>query len=327
MTQSPVLPLRRRGLLAGALVAPTVAKAQPAAWPARPVRVVVPWPPGGGADTVARILFARVADRLGQPCIIENRPGATGTIGAATVARAEADGYTILHDATGFSVNPALFPNLPYVPERDFAFMFLATLVPNLLVTNNATKQRTVPEVIALAKATPGGLDFASSGSGSAQHLALALFAKAAGITLNHVPYRGGSMALNDIIGGQVAFYFSNASASTAFVRDGALRAIAHTGGGRLAAFPALPAVAETLPGYECLEWNGVLAPAATPPAVVAKLNETLNAVVREPEVATRLAGLSATTRPNTPEDFRAFFRSEATKWAQVVREADIKLE
>jgi len=314
----------RRALLASSLATPVLAQSP---WPNRPVRVVVPWPPGGGADTVARILFARVADRLGQPFVIENRPGATGTIGAAAVARADGDGYTILHDATGLSVNPALIPNMPFVAERDFAFVFLATLVPNLLVTNNATPQRAVPEVIARAKATRGGIDFASSGNGSAQHLALALFAKAADIQINHVPYRGGALALNDIIAGQVPFFFSNASASTSFVKAGTIRAIAHTGTGRLVSFPELPAVAETLPGYECLEWNGVLAPAATPRPIVDRLNATLTEVVKEPEVAARLAGLSIETRPGTPEDFLAFYKAELAKWTRVVREANITLD
>jgi tripartite-type tricarboxylate transporter receptor subunit TctC len=313
--------IARRSLFALGLATPALA--QPA-WPNRPVRVIVPWPPGGGADTVGRILFARVADRLGQTFVVENRPGATGMIGATAVARAEPDGYTLLHDATGLSVNPALQANMPFVAERDLAFIFLATLVPNLLVTNNATPQRTMAEVIALAKAKPGALDFASSGNGSAQHLALALFANQAGISVNHVPYRGGAQALADIIGGQVGFFFSNASASTGFVASGALRAIAHTGQGRLARFPDLPAVAETLPGYECLEWNGVLAPAGTPPPIIAQLNAVLNQVVREPEVATKFAGLSIETRPGTPEDFRRFYLAELTKWTQVVKAANI---
>jgi tripartite-type tricarboxylate transporter receptor subunit TctC len=313
--------IARRSLIALGLATPALA--QPA-WPNRPVRVIVPWPPGGGADTVGRILFARVADRLGQTFVVENRPGATGMIGATAVARAEPDGYTLLHDATGLSVNPALQANMPFVAERDLAFIFLATLVPNLLVTNNATPQRTVAEVIALAKAKPGALDFASSGNGSAQHLALALFASQTGISVNHVPYRGGAQALADIIGGQVGFFFSNASASTGFVASGALRAIAHTGQGRLARFPDLPAVAETLPGYECLEWNGVLAPAGTPPPIIAQLNAVLNQVVREPEVATKFAGLSIETRPGTPEDFRRFYLAELAKWTQVVKAANI---
>jgi len=319
-----VLKPSRRALLVLPLATPALA--QPA-YPARPVRVVVPWPPAGGADTVARILFGRLAERMGQPFVIENRPGATGTIGAAAVARAEADGYTLLHDATGLSVNPALFPNLPFVVERDFAFVFLATLVPNLLVTNNATPEHTVAAVIARAKAKPGGLDFASSGNGSAQHLALALFAKAADITLNHVPYRGGAMALNDIIAGQVAFFFSNASSSMNFVKAGTVRAIAHTGTGRLAPLPELPAVAETLPGYECLEWNGVLAPAGTPPAIVTQLNTALNTVAQEPDILAKLNGLSAQTRPGSPEDFRRFYQAEAAKWATVVREANITID
>ncbi|MCK8784101.1 tripartite tricarboxylate transporter substrate binding protein [Roseomonas sp. NAR14] len=296
-------------------------------WPSRPVKVIVTYPPGGGADTVARILFARLSETLGQQFVIENRGGAGGTIGAQALARSTPDGYTLMHDATAFSVNPSLFRSLPYDARRDFAPAFLAVVVPNLLVATPSVPVRTVADVIALAKSRPGGLDWASAGNGSAQHLALALFAKMAGITLNHVPYRGGGPALNDIIGGQINFFFSNATSSIGHVKSGAVRGIAHTATGRMAALPDLPPVADTVPGYECLEWNGVFAPAATPGPVIAKLNAALNAVVAEPAIAERLAGLGAATRPNTPEEFRAFLESEMTKWGRVVREAGISVD
>lgn len=322
--------LPRRTILAATLAAPALplrTLAQTAAWPNRPVRVVVPWPAGGGADTVGRLLFTKVGEKLGQPFVIENRAGAAGTVGVAAFARMEGDGYSFLHDATPLAVNPHLYKGLTYDVERDFAFVFLATLVPNLLVVNNAVTERTVPEIIALAKRTRGGLDWASSGNGSAQHLALALFAQQADITLNHVPYRGGAPALNDVIAGQIRFFFSNATASIGHVRAGTLRAVAHSGMGRIPALPELPAVAETLPGYECLEWNGVLAPKATPPEVIAKLNATLREVVQDPQVQERLSGLAAVTRPGSPEDFAAFYRSEFRKWGEVVREAHITLD
>ena len=308
------------------LVAPAGARAA-APYPERPVRVIVPYPPGGGADTVARILFAKLGQDLGGEFIIENRPGGNATIGAGLVARAVPDGYVLLHDATGHSINPSLLAKLPYDTEKDFAPVFLAVLVPNLLVVNNQVPVRTVADVIALAKGTPGGLDWASSGNGSAQHMALELFRQMAGITLNHIPYRGGGPVLNDLMAGQIKFYFSNATASTPFVKAGSLKAIAHTGRGRLASLPDLPPVSDTLPGYECFEWNGVFAPAGTPRPIVERLNAGLNAVIKDPVIAQRLVDLNAVTRPNTPAEFGEFVTDEIAKWTKVVRAGDIKVE
>jgi tripartite-type tricarboxylate transporter receptor subunit TctC len=312
--------------LAAVLLAAAPALAQ-APYPDRPVRVLVPYPPGGGADTVARILFTKLGESFGQQFIIDNRPGGSGTIAAGALARAAPDGYTLMHDATAHSVNPSLFKTLPYDTDKDFAAIFLAVRVSNLLVLNNQVSARTVADVIALAKATPGGLDWPSSGNGGAQHLALELFRQMAGITLNHIPYRGGGPVLNDLMAGQVKYYFSNATASTGHVRAGTIKAIAHTGIGRLASLPELPPVSDTLPGYECYEWNGVFAPAATPRAVIEKLNAGLNAVIGDAEIATRLVELNAETRSNTPEQFRAFVTAEIEKWGKVVRDGNIKIE
>jgi tripartite-type tricarboxylate transporter receptor subunit TctC len=307
------------GLAAGAHAAP---------YPDHPVRVMVPYPPGGGADIVARLLFAKLSDSFGQQFVIENRPGGSGAIAAGMVARAAPDGYTVLHDATAHSVNPSLYKSLPYDTLKDFAPVFLAVLVPNLLVVNNQVPVRTVADVIALAKAAgPGGLDWASSGNGTAQHLALELFRQMAGITLNHVPYRGGGPVLNDLISGQIKFYFSNATASTPFVQAGTIKAIAHTGSGRLVSLPDLPPVSDTLPGYECYEWNGVFVPAATPPEIIGRLNQGLNAVIREPAIVERLTALNAQLRPNTPAEFGAFVVSEIAKWGKVVRDGNIQIE
>jgi tripartite-type tricarboxylate transporter receptor subunit TctC len=311
--------------LAG-LLAAGAAQAQPA-WPARPVRVIVPWPPGGGADTVGRILFARLSETLGQQFIIENRPGASGTIGAAAAARAEPDGHTLLYDATAQSVNPFLMPAMPFDVRRDLEAVFLAAVVPNLLVVTPSVPVRTVREVIELAKRTPGGLSWASSGNGSVQHMALELFRQMSGAPLVHVPYRGGGPALNDVIGGQINFYFSNASASTPHVASGAVRAVAHTGTGRLDTMPDLPAVAETLPGFEAYEWNGVFVPARTPREIVRRLNAALNGAIAHPPVAERLRALNVGTRPNAPEEFRAFLEAEMSRWERVIREGNIRIE
>lgn len=318
--------MSRRSMLAGTattLVAGS-AHAQPE-YPSRPVRVVVSWPPGGGADTVSRILFPRLGERWGKTFVIENRAGAAGTIGAASVARADPDGYTVLYDSTGQSIHPSLMPSMTYDIRRDFTPVVLTALVPNLLLVHPSTTPRTVAEVIAVAKATPGGLDFASSGTGSVQHLALELFRQMAGVQLNHIPYRGGGPALNDLAAGHVKYYFSNASASTAMAKSGRVLAIAHSGAGRIPAFPELPSVADTLPGFEAYEWNGLFAPAGTPAAIVAKLNEGLNEVMAEPAIRERLASLNVAVRPNTPAEFGTFFEAELAKWAKVIRDGDIK--
>ncbi len=230
-------------------------------YPSKPVKVIVPYPPGGGADTVSRILFTRLSEAFGQQFVIDNRGGAGGTIGAAVAAKAERDGYTILYDATAFSVNPSLYPRLPYDTNKDFQPVFLASLVANLLVVNPSVAAHTVNDVIEIAKAAPGGLDWASSGNGTVQHLCLEMFRLRTGVKLNHIPYRGGGPALNDVIAGQVKFFFSNGAASIGHVESGALRAIAHTGRGRLRTLPGVPAVADTLPGFEAYEWNGVFVP------------------------------------------------------------------
>lgn len=322
----------RRRMLAGsaaALAAPALglrgARAQ-ADWPNRPVKVVVPYPPGGGADTTARIIFTKLSEKLGQQFVIDNRGGAGGTIGAAVVAKAERDGYTILHDGTAHSVNPFLYPKLPYDTVKDFAPVFLASLVPNILVVNKDVEVRTVADIIALAKRTPGGLNWASSGNGTVQHLSLEMLKHRTGVPLNHVPYRGGGPALNDVIAGQVKFFFSNGSASVGLVQAGTVKAIAHTGRGRLGTLPDLPAVSETLPGFEAYEWNGIFTPAGTAPEIIKKLNAGLNAVIKEPDVIERFKSLNIDFRANSPEEFAAFKASEMERWSGVVKEANIKL-
>jgi tripartite-type tricarboxylate transporter receptor subunit TctC len=324
-----IKPTRRRVLTgtAATLAAPFLARSASAqAWPARPVRVIIPYPPAGGADTVGRIFFSRLSDVWGQQFVIDNRGGAGGTIAEAAAAKADPDGYTILYDATAFSVNPFLYPKLSFDYGKDFQPVFLASLVPNILVVNKDVPAKTVADVVALAKAAPGGLDFASSGNGTVQHLSLEMFRHMTGTKINHIPYRGGGPALNDVIGGQVKFFFSNGSASIGQVQAGSVKAIAHTGKGRLGTLPDLPPVADTIPGFEAYEWNGVFVPTGTPAAIVHKLNAGLNAMLKEPAVTDRLDKLNVEYRPNTPEDFRAFVAAEMEKWSRVVKEANIKL-
>jgi tripartite-type tricarboxylate transporter receptor subunit TctC len=247
-------------------------------------------------------------------------------IGAAGAAKAEPDGYTVLYDATAFSINPALLPALPYDSAKDFVPVFLAGVVPNLLVANPSVPQSTVAEIVAAAKSA-NGLDWASSGNGTVQHLSLELFRAQAGIKLNHIPYRGGAPALNDIIGGHVRYMFSNAAASTPLVRSGTLKAIAHTGQGRLASLPNVPPVSDTLPGFVTHEWNGVFLPAGAPKAVVDRLNAALNAAIAASAVVERMAQLSVTARANTPAEFSSFVVAETERWSKVIREGNIKSE
>ncbi len=320
----------RRRLLTGAavaLAAPLLARTASAqAWPARPVRVIIPYPAGGGADTTGRILFARLGEAWGQQFVIDNRGGAGGTIAEAIAAKADPDGYTILYDATAFSVNPFLYTKLSFDYGKDFQPVILTTLVPNILVLNKDVPAKTVADVIALAKAAPDGLDFASSGNGTVQHLSLEMFRHMTGTRINHIPYRGGGPALNDVMGGQVKFFFSNGSASVGLVQAGSVKGIAHTGKGRLATLPDLPPVADTIPGFEAYEWNGVFVPTGTPAEIVQKLNAGMNAMMKDPVVTDRLDKLNISYRQNTPDEFRAFVASEMERWGRIVKEANIKL-
>ena len=323
--------ITRRRLLqasAAALAAPAIGSAALAqsAWPNRPVRVVVPYPPAGGADTTARLLFNKLGELWGAQFIIDNRGGAGGTIAAAAVAKADPDGYTIMHDATAHSVNHALYSNLSFNYTKDFAPVFLASLVPNILVANNGVTDKTLADVIETAKKTPGGIDFASSGNGTLQHLSLEMLKHMGKAPINHVPYRGGGPALNDIVGGQIKYYFSNGSASVGLIQGGKVKPIVHTGKGRLGTLPDLPAAQDTIPGFEAYEWNGVFVPVGTPSDIVKKLNAGLNEVLRQPDIVARLKQLNIDSRANTPDEFRAFVAEETVKWGKVVRDAGIKL-
>ena len=323
----PRRPLSRRALLAAMAAAPFVppARAQ-TIWPNRPVSVMVPYPPAGGADTTARILYATVGNMLGQQFVIENRGGAGGTIGEALLAKATPDGYSILHDATAYSVNGALYANLPFDYDRDFDPVALVSLVPNILVVTPSVPVNTMADLIAYAKAAPGGIDMASSGNGTLQHLSLELFRFMTGVKVNHVPYRGGGLALNDVIAGQVKFFFSNGSSVVGMIQSGQLKAIAHTGKGRLKSLPDIPAVSETLPGFEAYEWNGVFVPHGTPAAIVATLNGAINRAIGAPEVKDRFEQLNIESRPTTPEQFSAFVHEQTERWGKVVKQANIKI-
>ena len=319
--------ITRRRLLAGLAAAPLVlpARAQ-VTWPTRPVRVIVPYPPAGGADTTARIVYAKLGDQLKQNFVVENRGGAGGTIGETVAAKAEPDGYTILHDATAFSVNSELYPNLPFDYRKDFEPVILVSLVPNILVVTPSVPAATLAEVIAYIKAQPDGVSMASSGNGTLQHLCLEMFRHVTGLKINHVPYRGGGPALTDVMAGQVKFFFSNGSSVVGLIKGGKVKAIAHTGKGRLDSLPDIPPVSDTLPGFEAYEWNGVFVPHGTPAPIVQKLNKEINVALALPEVQTRFKQLNIDSRQNTPEEFRSFVEGQMKLWSGVVKEANIKL-
>jgi tripartite-type tricarboxylate transporter receptor subunit TctC len=314
--------------LAGLAAAPFVRGASAeVAWPTRPMQVLVPYPPAGGADTTARILYAKLGTILGQQFVIENRGGAGGTIGEAMVAKAAPDGYTILHDATAYSVNSELYSHLSFDYNKSFDPVALVSLVPNILVVTPSVPANTLADVIALAKAAPDGIDMASSGNGTLQHLSLEMFRFMTGAKVNHVPYRGGGLALNDVIAGQVKFFFSNGSSVVGLIKGGQLKAICHTGKGRLTSLPDVPPASDTLPGFEAYEWNGVFVPHGTPVEIVTKLNAAVNEAVGSPEVKQRFEQLNIDTRTTTPEEFRAFVKDQMERWGKVVKDAKIKLD
>lgn len=319
----------RRALLAagGALLAAPFARSQVAGYPARTVRVVNAYSPGGTADVVCRILFAKLSDRLGQSFAVENRPGAAGTVAAQAVARATPDGYTLLYDATAHSVNPSLFgPRLPYDTQRELLPVFLAMITPNTLMRHPGFPARTVPELIALAKENPGKLDCSSTGIGTVQHVSLELLNHRAGVRINHIVYREIAASRNDLTSGRVPLQFSNVPATLPLTQAGHALCLAHCGPEPIAALPGVPAMAEALPGFETWEWNGVFAPAGTDPALIRALNAELNQVIRDADVSARLNGLGALTRANSAEEFGAFREAQIRFFAEMVRMADIRI-
>jgi len=288
----------------------------------------VPYSAGGAADTTARLIGQKLGDRLKQPVVVENKPGASGIIGATAVATAPGDGYTLLLDATGHTTNPSLFAKIPYDTAKDFIPISLITRIPALLVVPSTSPFKSVQDLVKAAREKPGKLTYASAGNGGAQHLAAELFAQAEKIQLVHVPYKGGAPALTDLIGGQVDMMFSAVSASGPHVKGGKLRALATTGSKPTAGFADVPTVAASgIPNFEVYEWNGLFAPKGTPSAVVERLEREVRAIVAEPEIRQRLADLGAEPVGSTSAEFAAFLASETAKWSKVIKDANIKAE
>jgi tripartite-type tricarboxylate transporter receptor subunit TctC len=322
--------LAASALGASALLAtPTLAAEPAAAYPSKPVRLVVPFTPGGSTDILARAVGQKLSEAWGQPVVIDNRPGAGGIIGMEAVARAAPDGYTLVMGHVGtLAANPALYRTLPYDPVKDFAPVTLIARVPNVLVVGPAVPSRSVAELIALAKAKPGKLDYGSGGNGSAAHLATEYFKLKAGVDLQHIPYKGTAPALQDLLGGQIALMITGLPPVLPHVKAGKLRILGVASAQRQRLFPDIPTIAESgVPGYEATQWYGILAPAATPKDVVAKLNREFVKALKDPAVAEKLALEGADPVGDTPEQFAAFIASEIDLWGKVIRATGAKAE
>ncbi|KGD86726.1 LacI family transcriptional regulator [Achromobacter sp. RTa] len=297
-------------------------------YPERPVKWIVPFPPGGAMDSIARTLGESMGKQLNTSFIVENRAGAGGNIGAASVARAKPDGYTILIVANGMAVNPALYTDLNYDPIKDFAPISLLAVVPNVLVTNPArTGATSVQDVIAKAKAQPNHYTYASAGVGTSIHLAGELFLSMANVEMLHVPYKGSGPAIADLLGGQVDYMFDSITSAKPHIEAGKLRALGVTTSKRSAALPNVPTIAESgLPGYELMPWFAAFAPAGTPPEVVAKLNGAMRQALADPKVRATLDSIGAESIGGSPEELRDYLARETAQWKTLVKERNIKI-
>lgn len=314
-------------IVAGAAGAQTADAA--ADFPQKAIKIVVPYPPGGSTDVLGRMMAQKMSARFGQPVVVENRAGASGNLGANYAAKSAPDGYTLfLGTSTALAVNPHLYPNLPYDPQKDFAPLILATTLPSLVVVNSSVPVKTLKELNEYAKAKDGAVNYASSGNGTPAHLGAEMYKKMAGIKMTHVPYKGGAPALTDLAGGQTSVMFAILPESWPLVKDGRLRALAITTPQRSPLMPEVPTVSEAaVPGYELVGWYGFLAPAGTPKAIVAKLNKALDEALQDKEVRAKLTTMGFEVAGGPPERLGGLMRSESTKWGQVVRDGNIKVD
>jgi tripartite-type tricarboxylate transporter receptor subunit TctC len=296
------------------------------AYPSRPVRFILPFPPGGSTDILGRLIAERLAAGLGQPVVVENRGGAGGNVGAEAAARAAPDGYTLVLVAPSLAISPSLYAKLNYDPVKDFAPISLVATVPNLMVTHPSVPAQTLQEFIAIARAKPGTMNFGSGGNGTSNHLAGELFNILTGAKLVHIPYKGVNLAMQDVLSGQIHLVVIGIPAAAPHIKAGRLRALALIAPQRVPALPEVPTVAEAgLADFEVTTWYGVLAPAGTPPAIIARVNSELAKIMHAPEVEARLAGMATTPRTSTPEEFAAYIKQEMAKWGDVIRKAKLK--
>ena len=333
------MPIRRRLLLTLApaalpvAIAATLMGAAPAAqaqaWPAKPIRLVVPFPPGGGTDLIARETAQRVGAATGWTFVIENRPGAGGNLGVDVAAKAAPDGYTIvLGQTSNLAINPTLYAKMPYDPLKDLAPIVLVANAPLVMVTGMGTPHKTLADAVAAAKAKPGSLNFASPGNGTVAHLTSELFQKAAGIETQHVPYKGAAQALTDVISGTVDLYMSSVPTLLGQIKQGKLRPLAVTSAKRVDDLPNVPTINESgYKGFDAVTWFGLLAPAGTPRDVIAKLNAEFNKALQNPELRKKLGDEGADPAGGTPEQFAALIRDEIPRWGKVVRDSGAKID
>ena len=298
-------------------------------WPSKPITYVVPFPAGGTTDTLARIIGQKLSVALGQPVVVDNKPGAGGNIGSGSVARAAPDGYTILGGTiSSHAINVSLYPKLPYDPAKSFVPITLIGTNPLVLIVPPNSSAKTVKDLIAQAKAKPGSVTFASAGSGTSQHLAVEMFKSLAGVDVVHVPYKGSGPAIQDVMGGQVDAMFDTTVVAAPQIKGGKVRALGVTSAKRVKGWDTIPTIAESgVPGYEIVSWQGIFAPAGTPPEIVKRLNTEIVKILNMPDVRERMEALGVDPVANTPEEFAAFQKAEIAKWAKVIKEGNVKVE
>jgi tripartite-type tricarboxylate transporter receptor subunit TctC len=297
-------------------------------YPAKPVRLIVPFAPGGNADIQARLFAQKLVEALGQQVIVDNRAGANGVIGSEAAAKSPPDGYTLLFVASGHAINPGIYAKLPFDPLQDFAAVGQVSSAPNLLAVTSALPAKTVKQLVALARSRPGAMSFASAGNGSPGHLSGVLLNTLTGIDIVHVPYKSTAQALTDLMSGQVQVMYPTLTSVMPHVKAGKLRALAVTTRTRSPLAAELPTMIESgIPGYEVTQWNGVLAPAATPAAIIAKVNAALIRIARLPDVRERLATLGVDPMPGTPDDFSRFIAAEIIKWTKIIKASGAKID
>jgi tripartite-type tricarboxylate transporter receptor subunit TctC len=324
--------LKMKKWLSGALVCLSgisiagLAHAQ--SWPTKPIKLIVPYPPGGGTDVIARIVQEPLAKELGQQVIIDNRGGAGGSIGSALAAQSPSDGYTVLFTLSSHTINPAIYTKLPFDTEKDFSSVVTVASLPQILVANPNFPAKTVKEVIEMAKAKPGSISYASVGNGSPGHLAGAMMATDAGVDMTHIPYRGGGPAVTDVMAGQVPLLWVSIPAAAQFVKAGKLRALAVSTVKRSAVFPDVPTMVESgFKGFEVDSWYAMFVPAKTPQAIIDRINKAAVNVLAQPEVKERLLGQGAEAVGDTPAQLSGVVKKEIAKWKQVVKSANIKVD
>lgn len=315
------------GAFAGLLCLSATAPVRADTWPSRPITLVVPLAPGGSTDATARLIAQKLPKELGQPVVVENRAGAGGNIGAAYVAKAAPDGYTFLMHTTTLVTNVTLYKNMPLDVQKDLMPVSRVSLIPNVLMVNTDFPAKTLVEFIAYVQARKGAVNYGSAGNGTSQHLSGSLLGQMVGVNMTHVPYKGGAPANTDLLAGQIQAVFSPMVEILPFIDSGKLRPLAVTTARRSPRLPGVPAVAEALPGYEVVLWNGVWAPAGTPPAIVQHMNRAINAVLNDPDVKKTLNDQGSAPAGDTPDDFRKLVGAEIKKWGELVKASGARIE